>query len=384
MMPKFKLCLGFLLGAMGFMSAQAGANNWAVNMPRGVTEISREIYDLHMLIIWICVGIGVVVYGILLWSLFAYRKSKGAKPASFHESTTVEIIWTVIPIIILVSMAIPATRVMTKIYDTSDAELDILVTAYQWRWQYTYLDDELNSNEEVSFFSSLTTSDDEIFGRDHRSENYLLEVDEPMVVPVNTKVRLLITAADVIHAWWIPEFAVKKDAIPGFINESWFIAEEPGIYRGQCAELCGRDHGFMPIVVEVLEREEYDAWYADRQAQAAAIAELATQEWSMEDLMAQGQTVYRTFCAACHQPNGQGLPPAFPALAGSPVSTGPMADNIALIWNGVPGTAMAAYGNNLNPIDFAAVITYQRNAFGNNVGDMVTPVEILQMQSELE
>lgn len=384
MMPKFKLCLGFLLGAMGFMSAQAGANNWAVNMPRGVTEISREIYDLHMLIIWICVGIGVVVYGILLWSLFAYRKSKGAKPASFHESTTVEIIWTVIPIIILVSMAIPATRVMTKIYDTSDSELDILVTAYQWRWQYTYLDDELNSNEEVSFFSSLTTSDDEIFGRDHRSENYLLEVDEPMVVPVNTKVRLLITAADVIHAWWIPEFAVKKDAIPGFINESWFIAEEPGIYRGQCAELCGRDHGFMPIVVEVLEREEYDAWYADRQAQAAAIAELATQEWSMEDLMAQGQTVYRTFCAACHQPNGQGLPPAFPALAGSPVSTGPMADNIALIWNGVPGTAMAAYGNNLNPIDFAAVITYQRNAFGNNVGDMVTPVEILQMQSELE
>jgi len=207
-------------------------------------------------------------------------------------------------------------------------------------------------------------------------------VDEPMVIPVNKKVRFLITAADVIHSWWVPEFAVKKDAIPGFINESWVLVEETGIYRGQCTELCGRDHAFMPIVVEVVEQEQFDAWYAGKQAEAAAIAEMTSQDWTLEDLVARGQTVYGTFCAACHQPNGQGLPPAFPAIAGSPLVLGPIEDHIDVILNGVPNTAMAAYGNLLNPIDLAAVITYQRNAFGNNVGDLVTPLEILQIQAE--
>jgi cytochrome c oxidase subunit 2 len=209
-----------------------------------------------------------------------------------------------------------------------------------------------------------------------------LEVDEPMVIPVNTKVRFLLTAADVIHSWWVPEFAVKKDAIPGFVNEAWVIAEETGTYRGQCTELCGQDHGFMPIVVEVVEQAEFDAWYGDRQAAAAAVAELTSQDWSLEQLVTQGETVYRTFCMACHQENGQGLPPAFPALTGSAIAVGPIEDHIDIVLNGAPGTAMAAFGGQLNPVDLAAVITYERNALGNSVGDLVTPLEILQAQTE--
>lgn len=378
MQPKNKFLLGLLTTALTLISTQAGAA-WELNMPVGITDISRETYDLHMLITIICALIGVVVYGVLIWSLVKYRKSKGAKSASFHENTTIEIIWTVIPIIILVAMAIPSTGVLRQIYDASESELDIMITGYQWRWQYSYLADE---GEEVSFFSNLSTTDDQIAGLDEKSENYLLEVDEPMVIPVNTKVRFLLTAADVIHSWWVPEFAVKKDAIPGFVNEAWVIAEETGTFRGQCTELCGQDHGFMPVVVEVVEQEEFDAWYSERQEAAAAVAELTSQDWNMEQLVAQGETVYRTFCMACHQENGQGLPPAFPALTGSAIAVGPIEDHIDIVLNGAPGTAMAAFGGQLNPVDLAAVITYERNALGNSVGDLVTPVEILQAQSE--
>ncbi len=378
MQPKNKFLLGLLTTALTLISTQAGAA-WELNMPVGITDISRETYDLHMLITIICASIGLVVYGVLIWSLVKYRKSKGAKSASFHENTTIEIIWTVIPIIILVAMAIPSTGVLRQIYDASESELDIMITGYQWRWQYSYLADE---GEEVSFFSNLSTTDDQIAGLDEKSENYLLEVDEPMVIPVNTKVRFLLTAADVIHSWWVPEFAVKKDAIPGFVNEAWVIAEETGTFRGQCTELCGQEHGFMPVVVEVVEQEEFDAWYSERQEAAAAVAELTSQDWNMEQLVAQGETVYRTFCMACHQENGQGLPPAFPALTGSAIAVGPIEDHIDIVLNGAPGTAMAAFGGQLNPVDLAAVITYERNALGNSVGDLVTPVEILQAQSE--
>jgi cytochrome c oxidase subunit 2 len=378
MQPKIKFLLGLLGSAFILISTQASAA-WELNMPVGVTDISRETYDLHMLITIICALIGVVVYGVLIWSLIKYRKSKGAKSASFHENTTIEIVWTVIPILILVSMAIPSTGVLRQIYDSSESELDIMITGYQWRWQYSYLDDE---GEEVSFFSNLATTDDQIAGLDEKSENYLLEVDEPLVIPVNTKVRFLLTAADVIHSWWVPDFAVKKDAIPGFVNEAWVIAEETGTYRGQCTELCGQDHGFMPVVVEVVEQAEFDAWYAERQEAAAAIAELTSQDWSMEQLVAQGETVYRTFCMACHQENGQGLPPAFPALTGSAIANGPIEGHVDVVLNGVPGTAMAAFGAQLNPVDLAAVITYERNALGNSVGDLITPVEILQAQAE--
>lgn len=354
---------------------------WELNMPEGITAISRDTYGLHMTILWICVVIGVIVYGVLVWSLIAYRKSKGAVPSTFHHSTKVEIVWTLIPFIILIAIAIPSTRVLTEIYDASESELDIMVTGYQWRWQYRYLTEE---GEEVSFFSNMSTPDEQIYNLAEKGENYLLEVDQPLVIPANRKVRFLLTSADVIHSWWVPEFSIKKDAIPGFINESWIIAEQTGTYRGQCTELCGQDHGFMPVVVEVVEEAEFDTWLATKQAEAAEVAELANQDFTLEQLVEQGQTVYNTFCMACHQQNGQGLPPAFPALTGSPITTGPIEAHIDVVLNGVPGTAMAAFGAQLNPVDLAAVITFERNALGNSVGDMVTPVEILQIQAAAE
>ncbi|EGH00154.1 Cytochrome c oxidase polypeptide II [gamma proteobacterium IMCC2047] len=263
-------------------------------MTPGVTEVSQQVYDLHMIIFWICVIIGVVVFGIMFWSIIAHRKSLGAKPATFHESTTVEIIWTAIPFAILIGMAIPATSALINIYDPSESDLDIKVTGYQWKWHYDYIE------EGVGFFSNLSTPTDEIYNRRDKNENYLLEVDEPLVVPINKKVRFLVTANDVIHSWWVPEIAVKKDAIPGFVNEAWTIIPEPGIYRGQCAELCGKDHGFMPIVVEAKTQEDYDAWIAQRQEAAAKERELRDKVWTLEGLMARGEKVYATNCAACH------------------------------------------------------------------------------------
>jgi cytochrome c oxidase subunit 2 len=357
---------------------------WDMNMPQGITAISRETYSLHMTILWVCVVIGVLVYGVLIYSLFAFRKSKGAVPAKFHHSTKVEIVWTVVPFIILIAMAIPSTRVLTQIYDASESELDIMVTGYQWRWQYRYLSDD---GAEVTYFSNLSTPPEQYENFEgnivaEKGENYLLEVDEPLVIPANKKVRFLLTSADVIHSWWVPEFSVKKDAIPGFVNESWVIAETPGIYRGQCTELCGRLHGFMPVVVEVKEQADYDAWFAERQAAAQRISDAASQTFTLEQLMTQGETVYNTYCMACHQQNGQGLPPAFPALAGSPIALGDIGAHLDIVLNGKPGTAMAAFGTQLSAVDLAAVITYERNAFNNNTGDMVQPVDIVQAQAE--
>ena len=369
--------------ALGLVSPSLLAA-WELNMPEGITALSRETHSLHMLIFWICVAIGVVVYGVLIYSLIAYRKSKGAIPATFHHNTTAEIIWTVIPFIILIGMAIPSTRVLTQIYDASESELDIMVTGYQWRWQYRYLNED---GAEVTYFSNLATPAEqyENFSDSiaaEKGENYLLEVDEPLVIPANKKVRFLLTSADVIHSWWVPDFAVKKDAIPGFVNESWVIAEQTGIYRGQCTELCGRLHGFMPVVVEVKEPAEFDAWLAEKQAAAQRIADAASQTFTMDQLMEQGQTVYNTYCMACHQANGQGLPPAFPALAGSAIAMGPMEGHIDIVLNGKAGTAMAAFGAQLSAVDLAAVITFERNAWGNNVGDMVQPVDIVTAQGE--
>jgi cytochrome c oxidase subunit 2 len=391
MLPTIKNTLNKLCSsvALAALAALLPALSLAaeVNMPQGVTSVSRATYKLHMDIIWICVAIAVVVYGVLFYSLIRYRKSKGAVPATFSHSTLVEIIWTSIPFLILVGMAIPSTRVLTQIYDTSNAELDIKITGYQWRWQYSYINGD---GEDVTFFSNLSTPREQIGSLfdpsvpegsfAEKGEHYLLEVDEPLVIPVNTKVRFLLTSADVIHSWWMPQFALKRDAIPGFINEAWVNVEETGTYRGQCTELCGQLHGFMPIVVEVKERADFDAWLAEKQAAAAAAAELTNQEWTMEQLVAEGQTVYTTFCVACHQVNGQGLPPAFPPLTGSVVTTGPIEEHINVVLNGRPGTAMAAFGALLTPVQLAGVITYERNALGNSVGDLVTPIEILQAQ----
>ncbi len=357
-----------------------------INMPVGVTPISKEVYGLHMMIFWICCVIGVLVFAVMFYSMFKHRKSKGAKAADFHESTVVEIIWTAVPLVILIAMAIPAAKTLIAMEDTSDADVTIKVTGYQWKWHYEYLDSE------ISFFSSLDADHNAArqvgSGIDvSQFDNYLKEVDNELVLPVGKKIRFLHTASDVIHSWWVPALAVKKDAIPGFINENWALIEEPGVYRGKCAELCGRDHGFMPIVVRAVPEEEYEQWVAEMSpapmvaetsedsAPAAADGD-AEREWALAELMEKGESVYNTSCAACHQANGQGLPGAFPAIAGSPVATGPVDAHINVIYAGVSGTAMAAFANQLSDSDMAAVITYQRNAFGNTVGDLVQPSAI--------
>ncbi len=344
--------------------------DWTMNMSPGVTQTSNDIYGLHMTILWICVVIGVVVFGVMFWSIFAHRKSRGHKPANFHENTTVEVLWTIIPLVILVAMAIPATITLIDMYDTTEADVDIKITGYQWKWKYDYLDDEFG------YFSSLSTPRDQINNRQTKGDNYLREVDNPLVVPVGQKVRLLMTANDVIHSWWVPEFGLKKDAIPGFINEAWIRVDTPGTYRGQCTELCGKDHGFMPIVVEAVPQAEYQTWIGEQRAAAEKEKELTQKEWTMAELMERGEKSYQSTCAACHQADGSGLPPSFPALRGSAIAVGDITAHIDIVVNGKRGTAMQAFGEQLNEVDIAAIITYERNAWGNNVGDMVTPKEI--------
>lgn len=351
---------------------------WEVNMPKGITPVSETVYDLHMIIFYICVVIAIIVFGVMFWSIFHHRKSKGHKPAHFHESTAVEIVWTAIPLFILIIMAIPATEGVFAMYDTEDSDIDIQVTGYQWKWRYQYL------GEEVDFFSSLSTPRDQIDNMAEKGENYLLEVDAPLVVPVEKKIRFLLTSNDVIHAWWVPELAVKKDAIPGFINETWTYIKEPGIYRGQCAELCGKDHGFMPIVVKAVEQQEYQDWISEKKRQrqialAKAAAE-AEQTWDMDELMTKGKDVYEKNCLACHQANGEGLPPVFPALKGSPIIKGEIAEHIRIVLHGRTGTAMAAYAAQLSDSEIASVVTYERNAWDQNSGDTVQPSDVAELR----
>ncbi len=355
----------------------AGASEWQLNMTEGVTSVSQSVFRLHMVILIICVVIGIVVFGVMFYSMYVHRKSRGAKAANFHESTTLEVIWTVIPFIILIGMAFPATSTLKRIYDTDNADLDILITGYQWKWKYEYL------GEDVSFFSNLSEkSREQIYSDAPKSADYLLDVDEPVLIPVGKKVRFLVTAADVIHSWWVPDIAVKRDAIPGYVNESWTYVEEPGTFVGQCAELCGKDHAYMPIVVKAVPQAEYDAWLAQKREAVVAIAEAAKQELSFEQLYAKGEEVYKARCAACHQESGQGIPGVFPAIAGSDVCVGPLDKHMSVILEGVPGTAMQAFDEQLTPIEEAAVITYQRNAFGNNTGDIVQPIDIVNYQQD--
>ncbi|MCH8497722.1 MAG: cytochrome c oxidase subunit II [Marinobacter sp.] len=355
--------------AISLLSAPAMAD-WTMNMTPGVTAVSNEIFNLHMTILWICVVIGVIVFAVMFWSIFAHRKSRGAKPANFHENTTVEILWTVVPILILVGMAIPATSTLVKMYDTEASDLDIMITGYQWRWRYDYI------GEDYGFFSSMSTSWDEIYNRTEKGENYLLEVDNPLVIPAGKKVRFLMTANDVIHSWWVPAFAVKKDTIPGFINEAWTRVDKPGIYRGQCAELCGKDHAFMPIVVKVVPPDEYNDWLEAQKEAAARERELTSKDWSLAELVERGQRVYAAQCVACHGAEGRGNPPIFPALRGNERMLGDLQWHLGVLVNGVRGTAMQAYGDQLSEVDLAAVVTFTRNALGNNQGDMVTPLEV--------
>jgi len=360
-----------VMGLMAMLSVPVAQAEYQLNMTEGVTPISHELYGLHMLVFWICVAISVIVFGVMAYSIMHHRKSKGAVPANFHESTTVEIIWTVAPLLILIGIAIPATATLLDLEDAkTNADITVQVTGIQWKWKYTFVD------EDVSFISSLAQSSRDVIKEPTGNENYLLEVDNELVLPVGKKVRFLFHSNDVIHAWWVPALAVKQDAVPGFINDSWALIEEPGIYRGQCAELCGKDHGFMPIVVNAVSEPEYNEWLVAMKAEAAAAASSADREWSMQDLMARGETVYQANCSACHGPTGAGIPGAFPAMTGSPLVTGDSAGHVDIVVNGKAGTAMAAFKNQLNDVDIAAVITFERNSFGNSVGDTVQPSTI--------
>ena len=380
-MNKIQRVLGIFLGGCSWLFANVAQAEWELNLTQGVTDISREVYDMHMMVLWICCGIGVVVFGAMTISIIKHRKSKGVTPATFHESTVAEIIWTIIPLVILIAMAIPAAKTLIVMEDTSDAEITVKVTGHQWKWEYEYIESG------VKFFSNLDSASREAAvkgsGIDVTTvDNYLLEVDNPVVLPVGKKIRFLLTASDVLHAWWIPDFAIKKDAIPGFINEMWTNINEEGTYRGQCAELCGKDHGFMPIVVEATSEAEYEEWTAMKLAEAEAEANSSDKEWSMEDLMTRGEAVYATSCAACHQGNGEGIPGVFPSLKGTPMVLEDIEGHIDIVMNGKPGTAMQAFAAQLSDVELAAVVTYERNAWGNNTGDIIQPLEIKKLRAQ--
>jgi cytochrome c oxidase subunit 2 len=377
-MQRRLLRAGAVMAAL--LVGSAAQADWQFNMPKGVTDISQEVYGLHMLIFWVCVIIGIAVFGVMFYAMFKHRKSKGAVSANFHESTKVELAWTLIPAVVIFAIGVRATFTLADMYNVDNADMTVEITGYQWRWRYRYIN-EADPDAEVDYFSSLSTSRDEINNRLAKNENYLLEVDQPLVLPVGQKVRFVLTAADVIHSWWVPELAVKKDAIPGMANEAWTVINEPGTYRGQCTELCGRDHGFMPVVVEAVSQAEFDEWLAGKQEEARQVAELTNQEWTVEQLVERGRGVYQSACAACHQPDGSGIPGTFPAMTGSPIVTGDIQDHIDIVFHGKAGTAMQAFGDQLSPVDLAAVITFERNALGNSVGDMVEPIEILNLSA---
>ncbi|TAK43306.1 MAG: cytochrome c oxidase subunit II [Betaproteobacteria bacterium] len=360
------------LGALGAaFSGLALGLEW--NLQPAVTRIAADIHELHEYVMLLVTVIFVGVFGFMFYSVFAHRKARNHQAAQWHENTTVEVLWTVIPLIILVVIAWPATKVVVAQKDTSNPDLTVKVTGYQWKWGYDYVRGE---GEGISFTSLLATPRDQIEGRAPRGPNYLLEVDNEMVVPVGKKVRVLTTAADVIHSWWIPAFGAKQDAIPGFIRDLHFKAEKPGVYRGQCVELCGKEHGFMPIVVRVVSQDEYSKWVGERKQALAAAADDPAKAWTLDELKARGEKVYAANCVACHQASGKGTPPAFPPLDGSKVVNGPKAAQLDIVMNGRPNTPMAAFGKQLSDVELAAVVTFTRNNWGNKTGDQVQPAEV--------
>jgi cytochrome c oxidase subunit 2 len=383
MFLKFLRASGLVLAALACTRAFA---DYAVDILTPASPMAQDAYDLHWGIMWVCVAIFFIVFGAMFWSVFKHRRSVGAKAAQFHENTTIEIIWTVVPLVVLVAMAWPATRTMLEMKDASNADLTVKVTAYQWRWEYDYLQDG------VRFNSNLSTPRDQIeeFGGPgkKKGENYLLEVDRPMVVPVNKKVRLLIASNDVIHGWYVPQLGINQYGIPGFIKDAWFTATKTGTFRGQCSQICGKEHAFMPIVVEVKSEADYAKWVADAKAKMprpepvaqapaaapAAAAEDPNKKWTAGELKAKGEQVYAANCSACHGAAGKGVPPAFPPLDGSKVATGPKGAHLGIVLNGKPGTAMAGFAQ-LTDSEIAAVVTYERTAWGNKA-DAVMPAEV--------
>lgn len=376
---KIKSKAKWLLFILGNVPSAFADNLPKFNMTPGVTPISHNIYFLHMLIFYICLAIGVLTFGVLIYSLIKHRKSKGHKPADFHSSLSIELTWAIIPFIILVAMAVPATKVLIRMDNTAKAQVNIKITGYQWKWQYEYLD------YGVKFFSNLSTTPEQIAGSAPKDKWYLLEVDHPLVVPIHKKIRFLVTSNDVIHSWWVPALGIKRDAIPGFIYEAWAVIDKPGIYRGQCAELCGIHHGFMPIVVDARTQEDFDKWASENAPSTTTTATTTpAAPMSKEALLDEGKGLYNTTCSVCHKPDGSGMPPAFPALMGGKIATGPVASHIDIVVHGKAGTAMQAFGSQLTDEQIAAIITYERNSWGNDnnskygaqAGGIVQPADV--------
>ena len=366
-----------LITILAFVCPHAWAE-YALNMTPGVSSISQDIHHLHMIILWVCVGIGIVVYGVMLYAIIFHRKSRGHQPAEFHESITVEVIWTIIPFIILAAMAVPATRTLIHSDDTRNSDVTIKITGHRWYWQYEYPDENIN------FFSYTSTPEDQIKNLSVKTEHYLLEVDKPVVIPTGKKVRFLITAKDVIHAWWVPALGVKRDAIPGFINEVWtkVDVDKPGIYRGQCAELCGAKHGYMPIVVEAKPEAEYVAWVNEQKQASLNAASEQDKVLTKDELMTQGEKEYNAVCAMCHQATGAGMPPTFPSLIKSPIATKPenKVEHIRQVLYGK--NAMPGFAEQKTDLDIAAIVTYERNAWGNNTGDVIQASDVKTVREQ--
>jgi cytochrome c oxidase subunit II len=366
---------GLFLGLIGLLHSNlvlaindmpGGPARFQLNLQTPATKVAEEVAVLHWMMLAICLVIFVAVFGVMFYSIYKHRKSLGHQSASFHESTTVEIIWTVVPLLIVIGMALPATKTVVAMKDTTNADVTIKVTGYQWKWGYDYIKGE---GEGISFLQTLTTPREQINNQAEKSDTYLMEVDNEMVVPVGKKIRMVTTANDVIHSWTIPAFGVKQDAIPGFVRDTWFRAEKVGTYRGQCSELCGKEHAFMPIVVKVVTDAEYTAWAAEKKVQMAALADDPSKTYTMDELKQRGEKVYAANCAACHQPNGKGAG-AFPALDGSKVVLGSKDGQYKILLNGV--RAMPKWSQ-LNDVELASVMTYTRNSWGNKTGELIQP-----------
>ncbi|MDA9608573.1 cytochrome c oxidase subunit II [SAR86 cluster bacterium] len=372
---NLKSILTIILGIFAPLSFSAWSD---INMEPGATQLSQEIFGLHMFVFYVCLVIGVIVLAAMAFILFQYRRKEGVKPAEFDDSKTLELTWTILFALILIGLSIPATKVMIKAYDDTEGEINILITGHQWKWQYEYIEDE------VGFFSNLSTSLDKRNNLAPKDENYLLEVDEPLIIPVNTRIRFLITANDVIHSWWVPDFAIKQDAIPGFVNTGWTYVSEPGVFRGQCTELCGQYHGYMPIVVKAVSPEEYESFIIGKKEAKIQQALLTEKLWEKSELVTIGEDIYQKNCVACHQVSGAGLPPIFPALVGSDIVLNGKERQIEILMEGVQGAAMASYAEQLTEVEIAAVITYTRQAWGNDEagdGRIVLPKEILDYKN---
>jgi len=359
-----------LIAMVLFALSGGGLAGWEHNLPEPVSPVTREIFKLHMLTATIALVIMVIVTAVIVYALWKFRKSAGYEAdQNFHKGWFGTWAWLLVPVVVLgidMSVAGKASKVFDLVEDTSTPDMTLKVIGSQWKWTYEYLDDD------IRLVSNLN--------RDRKTDDplYLHDVDNPVVLPVNTRIRLLHTATDVLHAWWVPALAYKKDSIPGYINETWTVIEKEGTYRGQCAEICGGGHAFMPIVIKAVSKQKYAAWVQEKKlAAAAALAEARSGKvWGKDGLVTKGEVIYKTNCVACHQVNGQGVPNVFPALAGSKIATGDIKAHLDIVLHGKTGTAMAAWGKQLNDLEIASVITYERNAWGNDTGDAVQPADV--------